>query len=295
MIVLMTNLYSSLKYFLTVVHIFANWRYKPIPIPKEPAIVPEDVSVIIPTYRANLQDLRKTIMCHLRNGCRHIYIAATVEEYNSIKDMTTSLQYPSAVIEVFASDRPSKRQQVRKAVESIPKSRKKTHKAYALADDDITFGDKTYLWALAPLEDEEVWGVATWQRAERLTTGLVLNQCINWTFATYLQRRVFENLATLSIDGSILCQSGRFGIFPARLIQNPEFLDGYTSERWNGKMLYADDDNYVTRYILRHGAKIEIQCHDDCMVTTKFGASFGQLKRFSRWQMSNFRSNWTTL
>jgi hypothetical protein len=59
-----------------------------------------------------------------------------------------------------------------------------------------------------------------------------------------------ECAATSRIDGAMSCVSGRTVAFRTEILNNEGFLSAYCSEKWRGKPLNKDDDNFITRYFL---------------------------------------------
>jgi cellulose synthase/poly-beta-1,6-N-acetylglucosamine synthase-like glycosyltransferase len=151
-------------------------------------------------------------------------------------------------------------------------------------------------WLLAPFEnDEKMGGVGTCQRVKRVVDGDVMTRIYNWLGAAYLQRRNFEISATHNIDGGTSCMSGRTGAYRTEILQSPTFLEGFQNETWRGGILNADDDNFVTRWLVAHQWKTWIQYNDKCEIETTLENSSKFLYQCLRWARSNWRSNWTSL
>jgi len=251
---------------------------------------------VIATLGKNLQALSEGVHCHVQAGCKHISICTPPGTFTEVQALSSGLAKKQDVrIEVSQASYANKREQLVSAIAQIPQDRRKEHKIIVFADDDITFPENTIKWIVAPFEQDEVGGVGTCQRAKRIATRSPLENMINWIFADYIQRRTFENLATLKIDGSISCLSGRMAAFRSDIVEDSQFLSGFVSETWNGQRLNADDDNYWIRYLLENDWDIKVQCHKECQVETAFGTSAQELWRFVRWQRSNPRSNWKSL
>lgn len=120
-----------------------------------------------------------------------------------------------------------------------------------------------------------------------------------WDFlsAAYLHRRTFEVAATAHIDGGISCLSGRtFGI-RTEIVQNQRFIDEFRNEKWLGlfPLVAADDDNFVTRYLVNHGWKIAIQFAKGAKLTTTLENNPKFISQCVRWRRTTWRSNFTSL
>ncbi|KAI6274996.1 Type 2 glycosyltransferase [Pyricularia oryzae] len=164
-----------------------------------------------------------------------------------------------------------------------------------MADDDVTWPSTIMPWILAPFEDPGIGGVGTCQRVKRVREGGLALRVWNWLGAAYIERRNFEISATHNIDGGTSCMSGRTGAYRSEILQDYEFLEGFMKEEWWGKILKADDDNFVTRWLVNHQWKTWIQYERECEVETTLENNFKFLYQCSRWARSNWRSNWTSL
>jgi cellulose synthase/poly-beta-1,6-N-acetylglucosamine synthase-like glycosyltransferase len=203
---------------------------------------------------------------------------------------------PSVEIAISGVSKVNKRHQVKTAIENAPRQGKKAPKVLVLADDDIRFPPYTYHWILDPFKNSQIGAVGTSQQTKRSEDEPFLMRLVAWLFVDYIERRNFENAATLKIDGGISCLSGRMLAVRATIVLSRKYLDGYISEKWNGIELYADDDNYLTRWLQENGWEIGFQYSTNCRVETSFDHSFKQLwKRCLRWARSNWRSNWKSI
>ena len=110
-----------------------------------------------------------------------------------------------------------------------------------------------------------------------------------------IERRNFEISATHNIDGGTSCMSGRTGAYRTEILKSYDFLDNFKNERWGRYILNADDDNFVTRWLVAHQWKTWIQYEPECEIETTLENSYKFLYQCSRWARSNWRSNWTSL
>ena len=164
-----------------------------------------------------------------------------------------------------------------------------------MADDDVTWPSTMLPWILAPFEDPKIGGVGTCQRVRREWTADWVTQIWNWLGAAYIERRNFEISATHNMDGGTSCMSGRTGAYRSEILSSHDFLQGFKNEKWRKWILNADDDNFVTRWLVSHQWKTWIQYNRECELETTLENGHKFLYQCSRWARSNWRSNWTSL
>jgi hypothetical protein len=89
--------------------------------------------------------------------------------------------------------------------------------------------------------------------------------------------------------------SGRTCAFRSEILQSPLFLEGFKTERWGQYQLNADDDNFVTRWLVSKQWKTWIQYNRETEIETTLENNIKFLYQCSRWARSNWRSNYTSL
>lgn len=161
------------------------------------------------------------------------------------------------------------------------------------ADDDVLWPRTLLKYLLAAFEDRQVGGAGTCQRLRRSPNPSFWNIL----GAFYLERRNFEISATSHVDGGISCLSGRTSAFRTPILQDKAFVRGFANETWFGRipLSAADDDNFLTRWMVSHGWRIKIQfCKEaEVLTTLNDGPSF--LYQCLRWARTNWRSNITSM
>jgi hypothetical protein len=284
---LLTYHYSNIRYLRFIVHCIAHWLYKSIPISNNPTFSHKDVTIILPTISTNMKELRKTIQSMLACNPSLILIVTTKHPYEALQKLCKSMNARN--IKVLKSPVASKRLQVCTAIPFVKTS------ITVMADDDVIWPSTILPWLLAPFEDEKIGGVGTCQRVRRLETGTLMELCFNWLAAAYIERRNFEISATHNIDGGTSCMSGRTCALRTEIPQNPAFLKGFATETWRGRPLHADDDNFVTRWLVAKEWKTWVQYNSECEVETTLENNIKFLYQCSRWARSNWRSNYISL
>jgi cellulose synthase/poly-beta-1,6-N-acetylglucosamine synthase-like glycosyltransferase len=164
-----------------------------------------------------------------------------------------------------------------------------------MADDDVTWPKTLMPWLLAPFEDPKIGGVGTCQRVRREWDAPLSTRLWNWLGAAYIERRNFEISATHNMDGGTSCMSGRTGAYRTEILSSHDFLHGFKNEKWRKWILNADDDNFVSRWLVSHQWKTWIQYEPECEIETTLENGTKFLYQCSRWARSNWRSNWTSL
>lgn len=169
--------------------------------------------------------------------------------------------------------------------------------------DDRAFWGPHYLeTVLRPFEDPAVGLVGTNKRSRRVDGLGLWGRVWNMLGATYLMRHNFEIRASNTIDGGVFVVSARTCAMRTAMLRHPEFLPGYTRETFFFGLfgpLNPDDDNYNTRFAVRHGWKIKIQYTKDALMETVVGTQRPSAAKFlgqcRRWARTTWRSNLCSL
>ncbi|KAL8398615.1 hypothetical protein RB596_005951 [Gaeumannomyces avenae] len=275
------------RYVRLIVHCISHWSYKSYPIPSKPTYTEQDVTVIIPTIHHNFEELRPSLESILATNPYELIIVTTTSKFDALMKLARTLNLTR--IRIFCIPVANKRLQVCKALPYV------TTPITIMADDDVTWPKTLMPWILAPLENERIGGVSTCQRVRRDAGVSILWRASNWLGACYIERRNFEISATHNIDGGTSCMSGRTGAYRTDIFRDPAFQHSFKTERWRDFILNADDDNFVTRWLVSHGWKTWVQYERECEVETALEYGLKFLYQCSRWARSNWRSNWTSL
>lgn len=275
------------RYFRFIVNTISHWVYRTVLIPPNPSYTSKDVTVIIPTIHNNFEELRESLQSILSCEPYELLMVTTSDKYQRLLTFVKSLEVSN--VRVFDVPIANKRLQV---CEAIPKV---TTSLIIMADDDVTWPRTILPWLLAPFEDAKIGGVGPCQRVKRVRSGHPMELIFNWLGAAYIERRNFEISATHGIDGGTSCMSGRTCAFRSEILQSPLFLHGFKTERWGKFQLNADDDNFVTRWLVSNQWKTWIQYNRECEIETTLENNIKFLYQCSRWARSNWRSNYTSL
>lgn len=185
---------------------------------------------------------------------------------------------------------PNKRRQMVRAIPEI------TTDITIFADDDVLWPPNLLPWMLAPLEDEAYGGVGTNQRLRRAHAPSFQQRIYGYLNALYLERRNFDCASCMYMDGGLPCLSGRTVAYRSNILKDGAFIEGFTHEEWLGRyQLNADDDNFITRWLISHDKKIAFQYHKEAEVLTTLEENPNFVKQCLRWSRSNWRSNITSM
>ena len=100
----------------------------------------------------------------------------------------------------------------------------------------------------------------------------------------------------MQIDGGLPCLSGRTVAYRTNILQDENFIYQFTHEEWLGRYpLNADDDNFITRWLVSHRKQIRYQYHKEAEVQTTLEDNPNFLRQCLRWSRSNWRSNITSM
>ncbi|KXX76807.1 N-acetylglucosaminyltransferase [Madurella mycetomatis] len=289
------------RYLRFVINLIAFWCYSPSPKPKGvPAYRPSrDVTVVIPTIDPlgkSFQECLKT--CAENRPAKIIIVAAGEDLYVTTIEAIREIeqQYESTTFVVDRTQVASKRAQIAHAVSQVETS------IAVMMDDHVFWGPGFLKAILCAFEDPTVGLVGTNKRVRRLDGLGLWARIWNMLGATYLCRHNFEIRATNAVDGGVFVVSGRTYAIRTEILRYPDFLPGYTHEKFLFGLLGPigpDDDNYNTRFVVRRGWKIKIQYTRETEMETVLGVEGVVHKKFldqcRRWARTTWRSNLCSL
>lgn len=285
-------LHSIYRYLRLVVNLYLFWTFKPIPIPECPTLQPKDVTVILPTLDGEGIELERTVQSILKNEPKELILVTIDDNLHKARDLIAKMPAGDlGRLRCMSVKQANKRRQMARAVPEV------TTPIIVFADDDVDWPRRTLQWLLAPFEQPQYGGVVTCQRLRRAENPNVSQRFWNFLGALYLERRNFDCAAMTRIDGGMPCLSGRTVAYRTEILKDPAFTSGFTDERWwfGQYQLNADDDNFISRWLVSHGWENYMQYHPECEVQTTLEDNSKFLKQCLRWARSNWRSNLTSL
>lgn len=243
---------------------------------------------MIPSLQGDGGELWETIRSILATEPHEIILATVEAQEQRARKMAKESNFSK--VRICSVSQPNKRRQM---VRAIPEVRTEIT---IFADDDVTWPSTLLPWMLAPLEDEQYGGVGTNQRLRRADRPNLQQRIWGYLGALYLERRNFDCASCMFIDGGLPCLSGRTVAYRTSILRDESFTYQFTHEEWLGQyQLNADDDNFITRWLISHGKKISYQHHKQAEVLTTLEDNPKFLKQCLRWSRSNWRSNITSM
>ncbi|OQV10480.1 hypothetical protein CLAIMM_14471 isoform 1 [Cladophialophora immunda] len=253
--------------------------------------------VVIPTCDPEDPAFSRCVESVVRASPAAIHIVAVGKEQEKQVLSTISpciSRFPSICFRVSSSVQAHKRHQITAALPAVSTS------ITVLCDDHVIWPSANILRAaVAPFEaDERVGGVGTNKRVIRHADKGPWAGFWNVMGALYLERHNFEHTSSNAVDGGVAVISGRTCLYRTCILQDPALLAGYLDERFLWGLcgpLNADDDNFLTRALVRRGFKIKFQNTPEAMILCDVGEYPKFLQQCLRWARTTFRSNTCSL
>lgn len=285
------------KGFKIFIHTCSYYLWtNPAQAPQNPTITPADVTVIVPTLCNWDKENIDCIYSILANKPARIIVS--VIGHDKRLQATRVCEEIDPRIEVVSVDAANKRTQLLKAVEDV------RTEITVYADDHVFWPDTFLRSALAPFEDPIVGIVGTSKRVIRNHNLPLLDNFLNYIACIYLERHNFECTATYNIDGGVFVISGRTSLVRTSVIHSLAYRSEFQSEYFGSIVssvgpMKVDDDNFSTRFMVRHGFKTVFHNDEKAMIRTTLVSCEGQLEKFHgqlmRWARTTWRSNLKSL
>ena len=279
------------RYLRLVVGIFGYLKHRSAEIPRRPTYSPADVTTIIPTVPPFTKELENAVHAAVRAGCAQTLV---------VVPHGLNLQIPSDSVLNRVSIRTCA--EVNKRHQLCVGLREASTSIIIFNDDHSEWPSPNFLQTiLAPFEDPDVGGVAMSKRVRRSNDTIFSFQDLcNFIACLYLERHNFDLQASHGTEGSVFVISGRTAAYRASILCDPNFISAFCSERWFFDLvgpLNADDDNFITRWLVKNDWKIGFQHGISATTETTLGISgFTKFNRqCQRWARTTWRSNSTTL
>ena len=271
------------RYVRTVVSMFTWITFKPKPIAEKPKYRSKDVTVVVPTTFKEPGELVKCLKSI--TSCSPAQLFVVTSNANVKLAQTCCALKSFQTIRVLGVDKLNKRSQMLRALQEVQT------KTTVFANDDIVWPSSRYLdYLLAIFEDPKVGAGGTRQRVCRRSGNI-------WNFLgiCYLERRVWNNVTTNAIDGSISTLSGRTVAYRTEILKTDEFSHYFMNDSWLGRKLNSDDDKCLTRYVYSHGWSIALQSDPRAIIETTLEEDTKYISQCVRWARAHWRGNFTVM
>jgi cellulose synthase/poly-beta-1,6-N-acetylglucosamine synthase-like glycosyltransferase len=283
--VLALALALAARYARLFVGIYANLTVKSFPVSATPSFPPQDVTVVIPTTFKTPEELAQCIACiQSSNAPKEVFVVTGDSNVAAARALIAANSFSN--VKVLGVEKLNKRTQLLAALAQV------TTAITVFADDDVFWPTGYLPQLMAVFENPTVGAGGTCQRVRRNTAGTTTDFW-NILGISYLSRRVFNNITTNAIDGSISTLSGRTAAYRTAILKCDEFSYYFTHDTWMGRPLNSDDDKCLTRYVYSHGWSIAIQTSTSLETTVENNPQY--LAQCLRWARAHWRGNFTVM
>lgn len=276
------------RYVRTIVHFVTGvFLYRPVLGQEKPRFSNNDVAVVMATVAPNTAEFLRCCETILFNGPRNL-ILSTVgvklerDIWNTVHHHSFQERFPDTRICVVQRDEANKRRQVALASEQLDANETPIT---ILVDDHVFWGLRFLESVIPAFDDLNVGIVGTNKKVIRDTSGGLWKSFTNFIACLYLARHNFQIRSEPYLDGGIFVVSGRCMGIRTKILQSDTFKQGFINEKYLFGLLgplNVDEDNYITRFMLRNGWKVRIQYSEHCKMITPLGEPhkfYGQVLR----------------
>lgn len=276
------------RYLRFVVHFVTGvFLYQPAPLKEKPRYTSQDAAVIIPTVAPYTKEFLKCLETVLANRPVQVVICGVGEKMKDyVRDVLDAHKFrerfPETSTSVVNTKKPNKRWQVARASLEIDPSKV----AISVNVDDHVYWKPKFLSTLvAAFEDPAVGFAGTNKRVIRTKGGGFWESYTNFLACIYLCRHNFQIRSEPYLDGGVFVVSGRTYALRTSILRSNAFRDRYQNEYYLFGLrgpINVDEDNFITRWMLRNDWKIRIQYTPDTEILTPLGnpaTFYGQVGR----------------
>jgi hypothetical protein len=308
----------TFRYWRTIINIWFWLQYELATPASNLKVTPKHCTVIIPTVgpagNKVFEDMVAAIL--VNQAARLIFSTNTASAAQQVKDAL-----PAILANVEAGSTSFQKQHglglMKVITEILPplnanisNKRQQTVHAFSEVETDIlVMVDDTAIWnprflqATLPAFQSDKVGRYSQDPTADFFTNLWKQYVGNFWICMgglYLVRHNFEIRATNAADGGVFCVSGRTSLIRTSIVKNTLFTEAFLNEYvlrfgelfpgWGP--VTADDDNFITRWVINHGWDVKIQSCKEATMTTVLGTY--PLKfpdQAKRWSRTTFRQN----
>uniref|UniRef100_A0A093V5P2 Uncharacterized protein n=1 Tax=Talaromyces marneffei PM1 TaxID=1077442 RepID=A0A093V5P2_TALMA len=238
-------------------------KYKPVPLPEVPTYSPSDVSIVVPTIDTG-SCFTECMRLWLRSNPCEIIIVTVPKCKARVEQLVAPVL--TGTITILTVPLANKRQQLMAGAKAA------SGRIIALVDDDAYWRTTTVMpYLLAPFENPEIGLVAGLQSPEIPSERQDANVITVWEAAATLDmyRMNHDQPVRFAADEGCWVLVGRTVFVRAGIIQDQHFVDAFTHQVVNNKIVNGADDVYLTGWVLDHDWKICVQNAPEAEITTE--------------------------
>jgi cellulose synthase/poly-beta-1,6-N-acetylglucosamine synthase-like glycosyltransferase len=310
------------RYWRTLVNIWFWFQYEPAVAIPDFKLNPSDCTVIVPTMGPEFSEFYDEMLASILIN-RPARLALSTNTDLAEEQVKTAL--PAVLAQLEAGTTAYQKQHGLPATEKqtteivvlnarvSDKRRQVIHGFSNVKTEIIVMADDTAIWhprflqaTLPAFQSDNVGFVGThkWVKRVRHPRDKTRNILVglwkqyiaafwNTMGALYLVRHNFEIRATNAADGGVFCVSGRTSLIRTEIVMNARFTKAFLNEYiFSWGPLMADDDNFITRWVINHGFDVKMQLLPEATMTTTLGTLPLKFRnQCKRWSRTTFRQN----
>jgi hypothetical protein len=105
------------RYVRLIVNCISSWTFKPVPLPENPTLSSQDVTVIIPTIDGKGHEFEETVRTCLETDPFEVILVTIDENAAGLKELAASIH--KSRIRVLSVAKPNKRRQMVRALPEV--------------------------------------------------------------------------------------------------------------------------------------------------------------------------------
>ncbi|KAF2716403.1 glycosyltransferase family 2 protein, partial [Polychaeton citri CBS 116435] len=273
----------SARYLRVFIGFYAYTTCKPYPVKDRPKFNTRDTTVVVPTTFKDEREITKCLECIHACSPERIIIVTANANTGLVRELCRRIHIFN--VEVLGVEKLNKRDQMIKALQHVHTG------IVVFADDDVFWPDQYLRYLLAIFENPKAGAGGTRQRVRRNAHPNIWNLL----GISYLERRVWNNICTNAVDGSVSTLSGRTAAYRTKILKDNDFFEYFTTDSWLGRKLNTDDDKCLTRYVYSHGWDIVIQSDPRSIIQTTLEDNPKYIAQCNRWARAHWRGNFTVM
>ncbi|KAI4600938.1 hypothetical protein KJ359_013101 [Pestalotiopsis sp. 9143b] len=261
--------------------------YQPVPISANPEYLPSDVTVLVCTVNTLLARCLRT---WLANDPLEVIIVTIAEHEEQIRSVVANAELSEsdlAKVTVLVSEIKGKRMQTITGLAHVHGS------IIANVDDHITWYPE-FLKHMLPCFDNERVGAAS-PTIEAIIPEHRRDPNVITPYEAAAMRVIWERTPRQKVAWStarwIFGLTGVTYLMRADIMKDPEFIEAYAGDNWQGKKMDVGEDTFVTRWAQSHDWVIMLQSMPETDVYRTVKTNSDYFSQMFRWERSTIQSH----